>query len=243
MPRWVRSDDPVPLDHLRLSEAFDLYYQTVTPNWRELDAAIDAATPSPDKEKVPDGALVLAFNARDAARDAADMKFRAAIAAGELRAMIRNPATGELLKLSHSGWDRPANGFPGGFDEDFVEPGDVFQPGPTAVIDGYLRPVFFNDDDFKNWLRAVSGGDAVHRKPSGGRKRLYDRAHIQTLVFDRMDYHGDFSPDDSEWKSQADLERAISDELAQSGISPAESTVRDLIREPLAEWHARKAGN
>jgi len=119
MPRWVRSDDPIPLGHIRLSEAFDLYYQTVTPNWQELDAAIDAATPSRDKKKITDGALVLAFNARDAARDVADMKFRKALAAGELWAMIRDPATGELLKLSQSGWDRAANGFPGGFDEDF----------------------------------------------------------------------------------------------------------------------------
>ncbi len=242
MPRWVRSDDPIPLGHIRLSEAFDLYYQTVTPNWQELDAAIDAATPSRDKKKITDGALVLAFNARDAARDVADMKFRKALAAGELWAMIRDPATGELLKLSQSGWDRAANGFPGGFDEDFVEPGDAFQPGPPAVIDGYLRPVFFNDDDFKNWLRVVSGGDDVPRR-SSGRKRLYDRTRIQTLVFDKMDYHGDFSPDDPEWKSQAALERAIADELARSGMTPVESTVRALIGEPLAQWRAKKAGN
>jgi hypothetical protein len=170
------------------------------------------------------------------------MKFRTALAAGELRAMIRDPATGELLKLSQSGWDRAANGFPGGFDEDFVEPVDAFQPGPPAVIDGYLRPVFFNDDDFKNWLRIVSGGDDAPRR-SSGRKRLYDRTRIQTLVFDKMDYHGDFSPDDPEWKSQAALERVIADELARSGMTPVESTVRALIREPLAEWRAKKAGN
>ena len=58
-----------------------------------------------------------------------------------------------------------------------------------------------------------------------------------------MDYHGEFSLDDPEWKSQTDLERAILDRFAQSGNTPAESTVRALIREPLAQWRAQKAGN
>jgi hypothetical protein len=247
MPRWVCSDDPIPQDHIKLSEAFNLYYQAVTPNWRELDAAIDAA--NPPEGQISTAALRelditrrAAFNARDTAYGKADVKFRAAITAGKLQPLIRDPATGELLKLSQNGWDREPNGLPGGFDEDFVEPGDAFQPGPPAVIDGYLRPVFFNLQDFKNWLRIVSGADDVRSKPLG-RKRSYDRARVRSLVFEKMDYHGEFAPEDDEWKSQADLERAISDELARSGITPVESTVRILIREPLVEWRARKAGN
>jgi hypothetical protein len=209
MPRWIRSDDPIPQGHIRLSEAFGLYYQTVTPNWRELDKAINAATPvnaadAPRRDnKEADAALILAFNARDAARDTADKKFRAALAAGELRAMIRDPDKGTLLELSRNGWNKTSSddgGFPGAFDEDFVEPGDAFQPGPPAVIHGSLRPVFFNEEEFNNWLlRIVSGGSDTHRKPSG-RKRLYDRKHIKELVFERMDYHGDFSDDDPKWK-------------------------------------------
>jgi hypothetical protein len=30
MPRLVRSDDPIPVGHIRLSQAFDLYYEAVT---------------------------------------------------------------------------------------------------------------------------------------------------------------------------------------------------------------------
>jgi hypothetical protein len=241
MPRWVCSDDPISEDHIRLSEAFDLFYEAVTSNWQELDAAVNTAIPvnSKDAPKYDHEPLVLAFNARDVARGEADKKFRAVLAAGKLQPMIRNPATAELLKLSQNGWDKAANGFPGGFDEDFVEPGDVFQPGPPAVIDGYLRPVFFNAKDFKNWLRIVPGGDGAHSRPLG-RKRLYDRARIQKLVFKNMNYHDEFSSDDPEWKSQADLERAIADELALSGTTPAESTLRKLICEPLAKWRAQK---
>jgi len=245
MARWICSDDPIPERHIRLSQAFDLYYEAVTPNWRELDAAIDAA--NPPEGQISTAALRelditrrAAFNARDTARGAAEMKFRKALTAGELRALIRDPGTGEPLRLSQNGWDREPNGLPGGFDEDFVEPGDAFQPGPPAVIDGYLRPVFFNLQDFKNWLRIVSGADDVRSKPLG-RKRSYDRTAIRKLVFDLMDHHDEFSPDDPEWKSQADLERAISDELARSEIEPAESTVRALIREPLEQWRVQKS--
>jgi hypothetical protein len=247
MARWICSDDPIPEGHIRLSQAFDLYYEAVTPNWHELDAAVDAANPPEGQSSAAhfrglDIARRAAFDARDAARDEADKKFRAALAAGELRAMIRDPDKGELLELSQSGWDKAANGFPGGFDEDFVEPGDAFQPGPAAVIDGYLRPVFFSLEDFKNWLHSAAGDDGIRRK-SVGRPRIYNRERIRKLVFEKMDYHDEFCPDDPEWKSQADLERANADEFAQSKRTPSESTIRDLIHEPLEAWRAKKAGN
>jgi hypothetical protein len=43
MARWICSDDPIPEGHIRLSRAFDLYYEAVTPNWQGLDAAINDA--------------------------------------------------------------------------------------------------------------------------------------------------------------------------------------------------------
>jgi hypothetical protein len=58
-----------------------------------------------------------------------------------------------------------------------------------------------------------------------------------------MDHHGEFSLDDPQWKSQADLERAILEKFSGRNQYPVESTVRDLIREPLAQWCAQKAGN
>src|SRR5205809_7154091 len=70
MPRLVRSDDPIPVGHIRLSQAFDLYYEAVTPNWQELDAAINepmASPPAAGKDGEATNPLVPAFNARDAA--------------------------------------------------------------------------------------------------------------------------------------------------------------------------------
>jgi len=116
MPRLVRSDDPIPVGHIRLSQAFDLYYEAVTHNWQGLDAAINepmASPPAAGKDGEATNPLVLAFNARDAARGAAEMKFRKALAAGELRALIRDPDNGALLELSRDGWERSSDD--GGF--------------------------------------------------------------------------------------------------------------------------------
>jgi hypothetical protein len=245
MARWICSDDPIPEGHIRLSRAFDLYYEAVTPNWQGLDAAIDEPMASPaaaGKDVEATNPLVVAFNARDAARGAAEMKFRKALAAGELRALIRDPDNGELLELSRDGWERSRDdgGFAAGFDEDFVEPGDFFQPGPPAVTNGYLRPVFFKDEEFSSWVARTVPGRDVHVR---GRKPSFDRASIRKWVFDLMDYHDEFSLDDPQWKAQADLERAILEKFSERNQYPAESTVRYLIRKPLAQWRASKARN
>ena len=120
------------------SQAFDLYYEAVTPNWQELDTAINepmASPPAAGKDGEATNPLVPAFNARDAARGAAEMTFRKALAAGELRALIRDPDNGALLELSRDGWERSSDdgGFAAGFDEDFVEPSESSVKNSKAI--------------------------------------------------------------------------------------------------------------
>ena len=56
---------------------------------------------------------------------------------------------------------------------------------------------------------------------------MYDREQVTRIVFERMDHHGEFDPSDLQWRAQADLERAVMEEL---GSIPAESTVRSLMK-------------
>ena len=116
MLRGIRSNDLIPLGYIRLSEAFERYYQAVTPSWHELNAAIDATNP-PEGEinaaasRKLDTARGEAFNARDIARGEADKKFREAIAAGKLQPMNRDPGSGGHMRCQaeevHK--DRPQN--------------------------------------------------------------------------------------------------------------------------------------
>ena len=54
-----------------------------------------------------------------------------------------------------------------------------------------------------------------------------------------MDFHGPFSDDDPKWNAQARLEEAIRDKFGLE--AEAESTIRNMITEPLKAWLAREA--
>jgi hypothetical protein len=107
MPRRTRSDDPILVGYISLSKAFDRYYRAVTPNWHELDAAINAA--NPPEGKINDAAAVSrkldiaraeAFNARDGARSKADKEFRMRTAATQHKARLKSSYLLNCIKRS-----------------------------------------------------------------------------------------------------------------------------------------------
>jgi hypothetical protein len=258
-----RSDDPLSPSAIRFSEAFELFYRSIKPRWRELDARIVATSnqfneaPPETDELIVAGYLpplglgtitdkhqlaiakAEAFCARETARSDAWTRWRGHLAAGDFEPHVRDPQTGEALCLDRAGWNcSPGLGPRGGVVEDFVCPDDPWQPGPTAAMDGSLRPVFFFRDKFEAQLKKLTQPTKQKRR---GKPPIYDRPRIREIVFEKMEDNGEFLLADPEWRVEADLERAVLAELARDGIEPAESTVRDLIKEPLKEWRAKKA--
>ena len=68
------------------------------------------------------------------------------------------------------------------------------------------------------------------RKP--GRKEKYDWAAARSHITYLFSHHGPLSPDDPEWSSQADIERAIKAFFYKEiGVEPATSTVREKAKE------------
>ena len=238
-----RSNDPLPANTIRFSEAFEFFYQSTEPRWQEIDARIVATSdrlneaPPEPVELTADGRLPFlgtgtlthrhrlaiakaeAIGTQKAAYAAAWVRWYGHLANGDFDPRVRD-RTGEALCLERAGWKSPGWGPRGGVVEDFVSPDDPWQPGPSdAQIDGYLRPLFFFRDVFKRQLKKVTRR-VEQRRP--GRKPQYDRARIREIVFEKMDHHGEFDPTDAEWRHQADLERAVSAELDDA---PAESTI------------------
>jgi hypothetical protein len=74
--------------------------------------------------------------------------------------------------------------------------------------------------------------------PSGPKVGRKPRHELQEFVFDRMDYHGDFSDDDPSWNCRARLEKEIIDKF---GLS--ESRARYWSKVYSLEWRASKARN
>src|SRR2546427_6748032 len=104
MPAPARSDDPLPPNAIRLSDAFELYYQTVTPEVDAIETELAAATEDCEKHGGSEGRqerLNKAIDALDASRKMAEKSFRAGLAAGRPTALIRDPKTHRTLKLDH----------------------------------------------------------------------------------------------------------------------------------------------
>ena len=153
----TKSYDAIPADMTSLSDAFEAYFRKVTPNWNELSDRVEAlavGVPATDDLSAHDNERDAATNALHSDRGAAEQSFREALARGELVPLIRDPESGELLKiLGKLSWLRPPNGLrPTGISDDFVSVGDPIAPGPRAIIRGSLRPLFFETDAFRQWL-------------------------------------------------------------------------------------------
>jgi hypothetical protein len=67
-----------------------------------------------------------------------------------------------------------------------------------------------------------------------GRKPKYPPERIRDFVFDQMNHNGEFYLGDPNWRAEADLVRALTEEFEL-----ADSTAKDLIKGPLAEWRDR----
>jgi hypothetical protein len=174
MPAPPQSNDPVPLNVIRLSDAWERYYRATSPDREAIEDELNAAwTECEDRgtgwrrnlEWL--GCLTDAdhFNAAwkwwhrmsvalEESRSRAEKAFRDALATGHPVALVCNPTSGESLQLNYRDWNKKQSFGVAGFSDDFVDPNELIQPGPNTIInhDGFMRPVFFDLDDFQSCL-------------------------------------------------------------------------------------------
>jgi hypothetical protein len=253
VPAPPRATDPLPLNVIRLSDAFNRYYRAITPDAAAIDSELTVAqriltTPAATaidakaaKEKI-NGAL----SARENAESRAEMAFRAALATGRPMACIRDPKTGDVLQLlDYRQWTERNNFGTPGFSEDFVDPDDLIQPGPSACIDGLSRPVFFYQREFDEWLsqQSPSGPQEPMRV---GAPATYDWDDIEQFVFRELDNRGDFRESNQvlDWRTQNDVIRAIEiylNNLPCEAPVPAHSTLKPRVKDIITRWRALKS--
>jgi hypothetical protein len=91
--------------------------------------------------------------------------------------------------------------------------------------------------------QAIDSAPESSRHP-GGRKPKYDWDTIEAKVYDLMDENGDFTPDDSEWNSQACLVKALQEFYQEKfGYDLGESTLKTKIlnQKWLEIWRTTKS--
>ena len=99
------------------------------------------------------------------------------------------------------------------------------------------REIFVRKDSLDRFVASIE----PNSKPAasrGGRKPVYDWPKIRKAVFELMDHHGEFSPDDPKWNAQARLEEVLSDRF-----EVAISTLRERLPKFLEDWRNAKVGN
>jgi hypothetical protein len=179
MSPHIRSDDPLPVGAIRLSEAYRLYYRAKFPEWETLEntrtnvretidwklldeiyaewkAAKDGSSEKyiAHKKLGPIEEPVRKANAAvNEIHKKAEAAFRKKLASDGPAAMIYDPEKDKTLELKREDWLKGRN-FPAGFSTNFVSPGDLVQPGPLAQAGGKLRPVFFWKAEFETFLAA-----------------------------------------------------------------------------------------
>jgi hypothetical protein len=116
---------------------------------------------------------------------------------------------------------------------DFAEWYGRWPYGPLAKLEKFWPPI----------EETVIRSNASQKKR--GAKPSYDWVDVEAYVHQLMNEHGDFRPWDSEWKAQADLERAVAEYLEKQDLHPAESTIRERVGPMIKRWLERqeKAGN
>ena len=184
MPAPPKSDDPLPRNTIRLSDAFERYYRATAPDVSAVEAELNAALPGPeslgmwrcdsnwlgcltgtDYEKAAWQRWYRAHVATEESRSRAEKSFRDELATGRPIAFVRDPATGETLQLDYRRWNEKTNFGVAGFTEEFVGPDDLSQPGPRTIVGGAMRPVFFDLGEFQSWLLTLPGRRSCGQKP------------------------------------------------------------------------------
>jgi hypothetical protein len=92
---------------------------------------------------------------------------------------------------------------------------------PWAEKCGRRRPTFWGKEPTS---------ETVRRKP--GRKATHAQA-INSALVELFEYHGGLMDGDTEWSTQADVEKAVFEELGDK--APAESTVRKYVSKFIAD--------
>jgi hypothetical protein len=159
-----------------------------------------------------------------------------------------DPSTIDVLRKLYPDFDwNDPNVIRGWQESAWIDPdtGEVlWQVYPATCLDIDGGTIYA--DGQPHWtdiLIVASNAESANnqRNVNSGRKPKWDWQAIEKFVFDRMDYHGEFSVDDPEWRGVADLEREIQVHFGgASGAGPSHSTLAN-VPAMVERWRKQKS--
>jgi predicted DNA-binding transcriptional regulator AlpA len=149
------ADNSVPAGMIFICRAFDTLYQTITPDWRNLEADERLKTSSPYLDDPRDKANREAWRSYDQARRRASQRMREALSQGALIALF---------------WDSEKKRDQEVIPEKWASMGDfealtVFESG-TVIVGGPL--LYFDSQSFNNYVKGIAPPDGDRTAHPGG---------------------------------------------------------------------------
>jgi hypothetical protein len=182
----IRTDDDVPSNAMRLTEAYDAVLNALIANLAELDVALDDAISRENTLPFP-----YQLDAQEAVADLqraqrkANLFFRGELVHQKIIAYVCDPENGKHVRLENQGWRLPFFSETTAMFSDYVSPNDPQDPGPAgATIRGQQVPVFFYRDEFENWFVKTFGKRPEHRlgrPPGSGSYAASDQPLIEEM--------------------------------------------------------------
>jgi hypothetical protein len=165
MDEMEKAPNIVPKGAIRLSEAFERLYRSLTPEWKELSERCvqwDEASLDPQEEaRLEDDP----YRVLMVTTDRAENIFRWALRDGDLRAYIHNVLTGIDLELDPRDWLK--SGEQVGIGVDYTGPQ---MPGPDCALNGMRQPIFLPaKTSSSGWPERLERGRLVYLEHTSGR--------------------------------------------------------------------------
>jgi hypothetical protein len=177
MDEMEKAPNIVPKGAIRLSEAFESLYRSLTPEWKELSERCvqwDEAALDPQEEaRLEDDPYRILMVTTDRAENI----FRWALRDGNLRAYIHNLRTGIDLELDPRDWLK--SGEQVGINVDYT---GLQMPGPDCALNAMRQPIFLLRKDFEQWMAGTLGAGAP--SPPGAHVSA-DRAETSRVLATR----------------------------------------------------------
>jgi hypothetical protein len=250
VPAPIKSQDPLPLNTLRLSEAYELYYRVTRPDWKSIADKAEAELAAYQGYEMEDGSES-AVNIYDASRLKAEIEFRNFISAGKVHALICHPVTSEHLEPGpREEWEANHSFCVPGFHDDFVNPNDLFQPGPNAAIGERSLPLFFDRKEFDAFLKTLKNDTAGAQEIKRGAKPRFDWPDVENYGLQVMCENGAFRDWDNdeasrkagtEWKGKADLIKLMAVYMGKHGAESSLSSLKVHANIVVARWQQEQS--
>jgi len=150
------ADDAIPKGSISLLDAF--WRLVALMDGDRLERALRAGGADPEavveRRHIPDDARSDWELLSETRRRTSNFTLRWALETAELVACVRDPETGDVLRLVSEGWVDWDDDIPALVTSNFIISGEYDSIGPSGTfIRGALRPVFFAREEFETWLK------------------------------------------------------------------------------------------